>query len=124
MGEKKALDRIHIRDLAVRCVVGLRDWERKKEQDVLINLTLHADLSISCVSDRIEDTIDYKILKDRIIEATEDSQFQLIERLAEEIAKICMLDPRVEKVDVVLDKPGALRFARSVAVEITRVRGD
>ncbi len=117
------LDRIHIRDLAVRCILGLRDWERKKKQDVLINLTLHADLVDSCTSNRIEDTIDYKNLKDRILDTVEDSRFRLIERLAETIADICLVEPRVCQVDVAVDKPGALRFSRSVAVEITRSRG-
>jgi len=120
--EKKPMDRIVIRDLSLRCVIGLNDWERDKRQDVVVNLTLHVDLSKAGESDRIEDTIDYKRIKDRIVGLVEDSQFRLIERLADGIAKIGLDDPRVERVDVALDKPGALRFARSAAVEITRYR--
>ncbi|MCP4679784.1 MAG: dihydroneopterin aldolase [Deltaproteobacteria bacterium] len=118
------LDSIHIRDLSVRCIVGIRDWERKKKQDVLINLTLHANLAKACASDLIEDTIDYKSLKDRIIQLVENSKFQLIERLADAVAETCLAEARVKQVDVTVDKPGALRFARSVAVEITRAKGE
>ncbi len=117
------LDRIHIRDLAVRCIVGIRDWERLKKQDVHINLTLYADLADACASDRIEDTVDYKALKNRIVQMVEKSEFQLVERLAESVAEICLAEPRVEQVVVSIDKPGALRFSRSVGVEITRAKG-
>lgn len=120
MDEKRQLDRIQIRDLSLRCVIGLNDWEREKRQDVVVSVTLHIDLSRAGESDQIEDTIDYKRVKDRIVGLVEDSQFRLIERLAEGIAAIGLEDPRVERVDVSLDKPGALRFTRSVAVEITR----
>ena len=122
MDEKRQLDRIQIRDLSLRCVIGLNDWEREKRQDVVVSVTLHIDLSRAGESDQIEDTIDYKRVKDRIVGLVEDSQFRLIERLAEGIAAIGLEDSRVERVDVSLDKPGALRFTRSVAVEITRYR--
>lgn len=115
-------DRIHLRDLLLRCIVGINDEERVKRQDVVINLTLHADLRAACRSDRIEDTINYRTIKRRIIREIEDGTFDLIERLGERIAEICLETPAVMRVDVVVDKPGALRFARSVAVELTRWR--
>lgn len=124
MNQSPILDRIHIRDLGVRCIIGFKDWERTKKQDVLVNLTLHADLTTACGSDSIGDTIDYKTLKNSIVQMAEDSQFQLIERLAQAVATLCLSDPRVVRVDVSVDKPGALRFAKSVAVEISRIRLD
>jgi D-erythro-7,8-dihydroneopterin triphosphate epimerase len=114
------LDRIHIRDLQARCIVGIFPHEREHLQEVVLNITMHADLSTACRSDRIEDTVDYKGIKKRVLAMVESSSFFLIERMAEEAASICLEDPRVRKVDVSVDKPGALRFARSVAVEITR----
>ena len=66
--------------------------------------------------------MDYKDLRNRISSAVEVSEYFLIERMAEAIAELCLADPRVERVDVTVDKPGALRFARSVGVEITRTR--
>lgn len=115
-------DRIHLRDLLLRSIVGINEEERLKRQDVVINLTLHADLRDACRSDRIEDTVNYRTIKRAIIREIEGGTFDLIERLGERIAEICFEEPRVMRVDVVVDKPGALRFARSVAVEITRWR--
>ena len=118
------LDRIHIRDLLVRCILGIYDDERREKQDVVANITLHADLSAACKTDSIDDTVDYKGIKKEILAMIQQSEFFLIERLVEEIADIALKDPLVKRVDVSVDKPGALRFARSVAVEITRTRAE
>ena len=120
---EKPLDRIHIRDLLLRCIVGINEEERRKKQDVVINITLSADLGPACRSDAIADTVDYKGIKQRVVERVEGSSFFLLERLAEELARTCLEDPGVSAATVTIDKPGALRFARSVAVEITRERG-
>ena len=117
-------DRIYIRDLLVRCIVGIYEEERRDKQDVIVNIALDAEYRDACRSDRIEDTVDYKSLKLRVIELVEASAYFLIERLAEEIARICLEPARVVRATVTVDKPGALRFARSVAVEIVRERGD
>ena len=122
--DHRPLDRIRVRALAARCVIGVADWEREKRQEVEISLTLHADLGAACRTDDIADTVDYKRLKQRLLAFVEGSEFFLIERLAEGIAELCLAEPRVERVDVVVDKLGALRFARSVAVEITRTKSD
>ncbi|MDX9975536.1 MAG: dihydroneopterin aldolase [FCB group bacterium] len=116
------LDRIHIRDLLARCIVGIYAHEREQKQDVVVNITLYADLRRACASDRIEDTVDYKGVKKAVHAMIEESAFQLIERLAEEVASLCLRFQGVQRVMVSVDKPGALRFARSVAVEITRER--
>jgi len=118
------LDRIHIADLLVRCIVGTNPGERAKPQDVVINITLHADLRAACRSDRIEDTVDYRSLKQRIVEMVEASHFFLVEALAEAISDVCLSDPRVRKARVRVEKPTALRFARTVGVEIERERSD
>ena len=110
----------HKSDLALRCIIGIYPEEREKKQDVVINVVMEADLRAAGASDRIEDTIDYKTIKLRIVEMVEGSECNLIECLADRIARICLTDPRVRRVTVTLDKPGALRFARSVAVEVTR----
>jgi FolB domain-containing protein len=115
-------DRIHIRELRARCIVGLNDWEREKKQEVSITITLHADLSRAGRSDRLEDSVDYKAIKNAVLQMVERSSFHLIERLAEAVAEVCLEYPVVQSVDVVVDKLSALRFARSVAVEITRSR--
>ena len=116
------LDAIHIRDLHLRCIIGVYDDERRAKQDVVINVSMNADLRPAGVSDRIEDTVDYKSIKLNILDFVEKSSFELIESLAEGIAAICLNDARVQSATVTIDKPGALRFCKSVAVEITRER--
>ncbi|MBM3289962.1 MAG: dihydroneopterin aldolase [Candidatus Hydrogenedentes bacterium] len=118
----RRLDRIHIRDLTCRCIVGINPEERVNKQDVIVNVTLEADLHGACASDAIDDTVDYKRVKQAIVHLVETSQFLLIERLAQAIADACLREPRVRAAHVSVDKPGALRFARSVAVEIARYR--
>jgi D-erythro-7,8-dihydroneopterin triphosphate epimerase len=113
-------DKIHIRDLALRCIIGLEPHERDHRQDVVINITLHADLRQPGQTDRIEDTVNYKTIKRKVVDLVENSSFLLVEKLAQRIADVCLAEPGVQRVEVTLDKPGALRFARSVAVEITR----
>ena len=124
MGSKE-LDKLHIRDLMIRCIIGLNDWEREKKQDILINITLYADLSAPCQSDQVEDTVNYKAVKQKVVDMVEASSCMLVENLAQRIADICLENPKVQKARVMIDKTGALRYARSVAVEIVRERqGD
>jgi 2-amino-4-hydroxy-6-hydroxymethyldihydropteridine diphosphokinase len=119
---RPTLDQIHIRELKLRCIIGVNEEERHEKQDVAINVTLWADLLRACRTDRIADTIDYKAIKKQILATAEQSQFNLIEALAERIADLCLQDRRVRQVRVSVEKPAALRFAKTVAVEITRVR--
>jgi dihydroneopterin aldolase/D-erythro-7,8-dihydroneopterin triphosphate epimerase len=117
------LDRIHIRDLLLRCIVGVYERERREKQDVNIQITLYADLRKAGASDRLEDTVDYRAIKKKVVAAVEQSAFLLVERLAERVAEVCLDgDPRVRRVRVIVEKPGALRYARTVAVEIVRDR--
>lgn len=119
---KEMTDRIRICDLLVRCILGINESERREKQDVVINLVIYTDLSASGKSDRIEDTVDYRALKKRILAMVEASQYFLEEALADAVAELCLREPRVQQVEVRVEKPNALRFARSVAVEITRGR--
>ena len=84
---------------------------------------MHVDLRQAGRTDALEDTIDYRALKKRILELAGQSQFHLVEALAQSIADECLRDERVERVEVAVEKPGALRFARTVGVEIVRSRG-
>lgn len=118
----ETLDRIYIRDLKFRCIIGINSDERREKQDVVTNITLWADLSQACQSDRIQDTVDYKAIKKAILKMAEDSQFFLVEALAQTMADICLDRARVQRVRILVEKPTALRFARTVGVEVTRER--
>jgi len=117
-------DQIQIKDLLLRTIIGINDEERRNRQDVLINITLHADTRAAGASDDIEDAVNYRTITKQVIRQVEESSFNLVEKMVAEIAAICLQDPRVEAVDVRMEKPGALRFARSVGVEIHRTRSD
>ncbi len=115
-------DKIYIRDLAIRCIIGVNQDERTEKQDVVINVILFTDTRKAGRTDALEDSVDYKGVKKAILSLVESSEFLLIEKLADEIAKACLDDSKVQKVNVTVDKPGALRYTRSVAVEIVRTR--
>jgi D-erythro-7,8-dihydroneopterin triphosphate epimerase len=117
-------DRIHIEDLLLRAVLGINDAERTAAQDVLIGMTLEVDTAAAGRSDDIADAVNYRTITKRVIEHVQSSQYYLVERMAAAVAEICLDDPRVEGVRVRVDKPGALRYARTVGVEIHRTRPD
>ncbi len=116
------MDKIYIRDLALRCIIGIYPEERDKKQDVLINITMDTDFTRAAETDDIEATVDYKDIKQQVVSFVEKSSLNLIETMAERIAEICLKEDRVQQVTVCVDKPSALRFSRSVAVEVTRSR--
>ena len=115
-------DKIYVRDLAIRCIIGVNQDERTEKQDVVINVILFTDTRKAGQTDILEDSVDYKMIKKAVLSLVENSAFLLIEKLAEEIAKVCLGNSKVQKVNVTVDKPGVLRYARSVAVEIVRTR--
>ena len=116
-------DRILIQDLLIRGLIGIHDWEREKKQDILINVEMEADCRPAGESDDFRDAVDYRAVTKEIIALVEGSAFFLVEKLAEEIAKICLQDPRVAVARVRVEKPGAVRFSRSVGVEVVRRQG-
>jgi FolB domain-containing protein len=119
-----AEDQIHIKDLLLRGIIGINDWEREKRQDILINITLTGDLSPAGLSDNIEDTINYRTITKKVIKLVENGKPHTVEFLATQIADICLQAEGVEVAQVRVEKPGALRFARSVGVEIKRSKTE
>lgn len=117
-------DVILIKDLLVRGIVGLNEDERRKRQDILVNLELVTDIRGPAASDSVDGACNYRTVSKSIIRMVEASSFFTVEKLATEIARLILEDHPVEEVTVSVEKPGALRFARSVGVEITRNRND
>lgn len=118
------METIRITNLRLRAIIGANDWEREHKQDVIINIKLKFDASASIASDNLSDTVDYKTITKKIIQAVEQSEFFLIEKLADVVADIAMENPAVHKAKVRIDKPHALRFADSVSLEIKKERND
>ena len=120
-----SLDRITIRDLLVRGIVGVNPEERENRQDILVNVTLWADTRPAAQSDRIVDTVNYRTIAKALINHIEHSKPLLVERLAAELVQICFeVDRQVQAVELSVEKPGALRFARSVGLTLYRQRKD
>jgi dihydroneopterin aldolase/D-erythro-7,8-dihydroneopterin triphosphate epimerase len=121
---ERLLDRIEVQDLLLRCIIGINDSERRNKQDVVINIILWADLAKAAAADDIEATVNYRTLTKQVIEHVEKSSYFLVEALAEHIAGICLQYGPVRRVQVSVNKPSALRFARSVGVVLQRERPD
>ncbi|MDD2709514.1 MAG: dihydroneopterin aldolase [Verrucomicrobiae bacterium] len=113
-------DRIHICDLRLRTFIGIHPRERQKKQPILVNIVLHAGLRKAGKSDDFRDAVDYQAVAARIRQIVEKFRFNLLEALAERIAETCLEFEDVRQADVRVDKPGALRHARSAGVKISR----
>lgn len=117
-------DQILIKDLLLRAIIGIKKEERTNLQDVLVNLTLDVDTRPAAKSDDIDDAVNYRSLTKQVIAMVESSQFFLVETLAERIAQLCLQNKKVAQATVTVEKPGALRFASSVGIKITRNQAD
>jgi dihydroneopterin aldolase len=118
------MDIVYLRELKIPCTIGVWDWERHIKQIVVIDLDMAADVRAAAQSDRLEDALDYKALTKRLIEYVGESQFQLVETLAEHIAEIIRTEFTVPWVRVRINKKGAIRGASDVGVVIERGEKD
>lgn len=118
------MDKVLIRDLLARGVIGVYEYERNIKQDILINAVLFTDLHQAGKSDRIEDCVDYHKTAELLRQQAENAARFTVEALAEDLAQICLQNPAVEKVILRVEKPGVLEFTQSVGVEIERTQAD
>jgi FolB domain-containing protein len=114
------MDQIFISDLIARGIIGINDSEREKPQEILINLILFGDLSRAGKSDDLKDSINYRTVAKKVMAHAESVQRFTVEALADDLAHLCLEESGVQKVRVRVEKPGAVRFSRSVGVEIER----
>ena len=116
------MDKVFIKDLLVCGIIGVYDWERKQPQDILINITIEADLQRAGQTDDIQECVDYDALATKVLTHVENIQRLTVEALANDIAIICLEEPKTQSVHVRVEKPDAVQFANSVGVEIVRSR--
>jgi D-erythro-7,8-dihydroneopterin triphosphate epimerase len=107
---------IRIKNLKLKTIVGVNAWERREAQKVVINVEIEFDGARAGETDSLDDTVDYKKMKQKILGHVESSKCMLLESLAQGILNIALDDPRVIRACVEVDKPKALRFADSVSV--------
>jgi len=116
------MDKIFIKDLVARGIIGVNPDERKQSQDILINVVLMADTTKAGQSDDISDTVSYSMIAKKVRACAETAQRFTVEALAEDIARLCLAEAGISKVQVRVEKPRAVRFADSVGVEIERAK--
>ncbi|WP_455207820.1 dihydroneopterin aldolase [Kaarinaea lacus] len=114
------MDIIYLNDLEIETIIGIFDWERRVKQKVRLNLEMAADIRKAAQSDNIDDTINYKSVAKRLIDFVGNSEFQLVETLAERVAEIIINEFNIPWVRIRLNKPGAVRYAGDVGVIIER----
>src|SRR5262245_6706482 len=116
---------VTIQGIAVECIIGVTERERAEPQRLELNLELHFDFADARRSDAIADTVDYRLVRRRTVEACEKSSFQLIETLAGHLAEVILAEfPRIASVRVEVFKPGRLTGARTVGAVIVCARGE
>ncbi len=118
------MDRIIINNLVARGIIGINDWEREKPQEIRINIVIFTDTSGAAQTDNVEASVNYRTLAKKALAHAEAAARFTVEALAEDIAALCLAESGVQGVQVRVEKPGAVRFAESVGVEIQRMRTD
>lgn len=108
--------KIRIKNLRLKTIIGVNDWERETKQDVVINVEIEFDGQKAAATDDIGATINYRTLSKRIIQEVEESRFYLLEKLAHHILQVVLEDKKVVRATIEVDKPNALRHADSVSV--------
>lgn len=117
------MDHVFIEGLEIEALIGIYDWERRIRQTLVFDLEMAFDNRIPAASDDIGDTLNYKAVSKRLVEYVSQSDFGLVETLAERCAEIVLSEFKVERLRLKLSKPGAVRGARAVGVVIERSRG-
>jgi FolB domain-containing protein len=116
------MDKIFIKDLVARGIIGVNDWEREKPQEMLINITVFTDTRRAAQSDDLADCVDYRALAKKAQAHAETAARLTVEALANDLAEICLGEPSVERAVVRVEKLGAVRFSSSVGVEVERTK--
>jgi dihydroneopterin aldolase/D-erythro-7,8-dihydroneopterin triphosphate epimerase len=117
------LDRILIKKLSVAGIIGINPDERVNKQQVLVSTILWVDTRPAAASDDIAHAANYRTITKALIAHIEEGEPMLVERLAQELVDICFeMEPRVHEVEMTVEKPGALRHAKSVGITIHRRR--
>jgi len=116
------MDQILIKDLLARGVIGISERERSQPQDILFNIVIFTDIRAAGNVDDVELSVDYRTVSKQILAYASTAGRFTVEALAEDIARMILEDSKVLGVRVRVEKPGAVRFARSVGVEIERMR--
>jgi FolB domain-containing protein len=117
------MDKVFITNLRVRGILGIHDWERVTPREIIINATIFTDTHPAAQSDNISDCVNYSDTAKKLRAHAESAARMTVEALANDLAQICLQEPKVNKVILRVDKPGAVPEAESVGVEVERTQG-
>lgn len=118
------MDVIMIEGLEVEARIGVYDWEKAIQQRLLFDLEMHTDIKAAAAFDDLSNTIDYKAVSDRVSEYVADTQFELIEALAEHLAQLLIAEFNIQRLRLRVSKPGAIPDAKNVCLLIDRTAED
>lgn len=113
-------DHVIIEGLRVDAVIGVYEWERNITQPVVIDAIIYTDHKKAAASDDIDDAINYKKVCEDIRDCCQQCRANLIERLAEDIAKMILANFNCDAIDVTVKKPTAINETENVGVRIFR----
>ncbi|MBN1302875.1 MAG: dihydroneopterin aldolase [Anaerolineales bacterium] len=114
------MDKVIIKNLRVRGILGIYDWERNRKREILINVTLYTNTRVASKSDSIDDCVNYQPIAEKLRSYTKTAARMTVEALTEDLANICLNESGVMKVTVRVEKPGAIKGSESVGIEIER----
>jgi len=114
------MDKVIIQDLKVQGILGIHEWERISMREIVVNATIFTDTRPAAKSDDIADCVNYSDMAKKLRAHAEHAARMTIEALANDLAELCLQEPKVLKVIIRVDKPGAVPEAESVGVEIER----
>lgn len=116
------MDKIIISDLRVDGILGVNPEERVTPQPIVVNVVLYVDTRLSAETQRLNDTVSYSAVAKRIRHRITNGSDLLVEKLANDLAHLILTTFPVERVTVRVEKPDAVRDARTVGVEVDRSR--
>jgi len=114
------MDQVLIKDLLCRGTIGITEQERAQPQDILVNIVFFTDIARAGQTDSINDCVNYRTVAKKVLAFVDRARRKTVEALASDIAGLCLEEAGVQMVRVRVEKPGAVRFAKSVGVEIER----
>lgn len=114
------MDIVYLRDLRIETIIGIYDWEREVKQTVVLDIDMESDIARAAATDHIDQALDYKAISKRLIQFVGDSEFQLVETLAERISEVLLEEFKIPWLRLSVNKQGAIRGAKDVGVVIER----
>jgi dihydroneopterin aldolase len=122
MDRNQPADTVFLYELQVETTIGIWDWERKIRQLVSIDLDMGADIKSAAKKDSVDSTLNYKAVAKRVQQFVSESEFRLVETLAEKIAELVLEEFEVPWIQVRVSKPRAINGANDVGVQIYRTK--